>query len=83
VADFLSKRNFGRHVRSMRLLYAERQAALVEAASQQLSDLLEVEPSDAGMHLVGWLTEGVDDQKVAAVAAVHRLEPQPISAHSA
>jgi GntR family transcriptional regulator/MocR family aminotransferase len=82
VADFMTDGHFGRHIRRMRLLYAERQAALVEAASQQLSGLLEVRPSEAGMHLVGWLPEGVDDQTVAEVAAGRGLEAPPLSAHS-
>jgi GntR family transcriptional regulator / MocR family aminotransferase len=82
VADFMMEGHFGRHIRRMRLLYAERQAALVEAASQQLSGLLEVRSSDAGMHLVGWLPEGVDDQTIAEVAAGRGLEVPPLSAHS-
>jgi GntR family transcriptional regulator / MocR family aminotransferase len=83
VADFMAEGHFGRHIRRMRLLYAERQAALVEAASRQLSGLLEVQPSDAGMHLIGWLPEGVDDQKVAEAAASHGLEAPPLSFHNA
>jgi len=83
VAAFMVEGHFDRHIRRMRVLYAERQAALVEAASQRLSGLLEVRPSDAGMHLIGWLPEGVDDGTIAEVAASHGLEVPPLSAHSA
>jgi GntR family transcriptional regulator/MocR family aminotransferase len=53
VTDFMTGGHFGRHIRRMRLLYAERQTALVEAASQQLSGLLEVRPSEACISSAG------------------------------
>ena len=63
----------------MRLLYAERQAALVEAASHQLSGLLEVRPSAAGMHLVAWLPEGVGDVAVAERCADAGISAPPLT----
>jgi GntR family transcriptional regulator / MocR family aminotransferase len=62
----------------MRLLYAERQAALVEAA-RPLSDWLDVRPSEAGMHLLGWLPRGSDDQATAQLAARHEVITHPLS----
>jgi len=44
----------------MRMLYAERQAALVEAARRELGGLIEVRPAEAGMHVVGWLRAGLN-----------------------
>ena len=55
LTDFLDEGHFGRHIRRMRELYAERQAALVSAAAQELKGLLEVHANEAGMYLIGWL----------------------------
>ena len=68
LTDFITEGHFLRHVRRMRALYAERQAVLVQAAGRELNGLLDVPPMGAGMHLVGWLRDGVDDRAAAARA---------------
>jgi GntR family transcriptional regulator/MocR family aminotransferase len=70
VAEFLAEGHFGRHIRRMRTLYAERQAMLLGAARREWGGLLDVSGSDAGMHLVGWLPNGVDDRAVSRRAAL-------------
>jgi GntR family transcriptional regulator / MocR family aminotransferase len=70
--------HFTRHIRRMRRLYAERQAALVETA-RSLSDWLDVRPSEAGLHLLGWLPGGSDDQAIAQLAARHLVITHPLS----
>jgi GntR family transcriptional regulator/MocR family aminotransferase len=80
LAEFITEGHFARHIRRMRLLYAERQAALVEA-SRPLSAWLDVRPSEAGMHLLGWLPGGSDDQAVAQLAARHQVIAHPLSRH--
>jgi GntR family transcriptional regulator/MocR family aminotransferase len=67
-AEFLDAGHFARHVRRMRSLYAERQAALVDAANRELRGALAVAPAEAGMHLVGWLPDG-DDCAASSLAA--------------
>ena len=79
LADFIEEGHFARHVRRMRALYAARQEVLVEAARRDLRGLLEVEPSDAGLHLVGWLPAGRDDREAARAAEAHGVEAQPLS----
>jgi GntR family transcriptional regulator / MocR family aminotransferase len=79
LADFIEEGHFARHVRRMRALYSARQEVLVEAARRDLRGLLEVEPSDAGLHLVGWLPEGRDDREAARAAEAHGVEAQPLS----
>ncbi|MEO5950889.1 MAG: PLP-dependent aminotransferase family protein [Chloroflexia bacterium] len=61
LTDFIEEGHFARHIRRMRSLYAERQAVLVEEAGKKLGGLLEVRPADAGMHLIGWLVNGMVD----------------------
>jgi len=82
LADFIREGHFARHIRRMRVLYAERQAALVEAARRELAGLLDVRPAEAGMHLVGWLPAGIDDVTAAQRAAAHGVDVQPLSLYS-
>ncbi|MEM1177670.1 MAG: PLP-dependent aminotransferase family protein [Acidobacteriota bacterium] len=69
VADFLDGGHFDRHIRRMRVLYAERQAALADAAGSYLGGALDLQSSPTGLHDVGWLGPGLDDRRVAAAAA--------------
>jgi GntR family transcriptional regulator/MocR family aminotransferase len=81
LAEFIADGHLARHIRRMRSLYAERHASLVALAQRHLSGLLEVRPSEAGMHLVGWLPEGVDDRAVAQAASAAGLETTALSLH--
>jgi GntR family transcriptional regulator/MocR family aminotransferase len=82
LADFISDGHFARHIRRMRALYAERQAILVEAAAHELSGLLDVRGAEAGMHLVGWLPEGMNDVEASRRAAVNAVVAPPLSMYS-
>lgn len=79
LADFILEGHFVRHIQRMRALYRRRQMALVRAAERELADLLEVRPADAGMRLMGWLPDGVDDVAASAMAAEHGVEAPPLS----
>jgi GntR family transcriptional regulator/MocR family aminotransferase len=80
VCDFISEGHFARHIRRMRALYAERRATLVSSLRRELGDSIEIAPSSAGMHLVAWLPEGVDDRTVAREADARGVQAQPLSA---
>ena len=82
LADFIAEGNFARHVRRMRALYASRQEALVEAAKQELSGLLNIGPAEAGMHLVGSLPWGADDREASRRATSYGVEAPPVSAYA-
>jgi GntR family transcriptional regulator / MocR family aminotransferase len=82
LAAFLAEGHFARHLRRMRALYARRQQALVDAARRELGGLLHVPPADAGMHLVGWLPEGMDDDAVSRRAAAQGIAATPLSAYA-
>lgn len=82
LAEFISEGHFARHVRRMRQLYEKRQNILVSECRKHLEGLLEVEKADAGMHLVGWLAEGVDDQIISEKAAARKLKLAPVSSYS-
>ncbi len=76
LTDFIVEGHFTRHLRRMRTLYAERRAALLTAAR----DLpLDIYAPEAGIHCVGWLPAGMDDQTLVRQGAAHNLDLTPIS----
>jgi GntR family transcriptional regulator/MocR family aminotransferase len=81
LAEFIQAGHLDRHVRRMRVTYAERQAVLVEAVKQYLTGYLDVEPSGSGLHLVGWLPDGLNDRLVSREAAAHGVDVWPLSLH--
>lgn len=82
LADFMEEGFFSRHIRRMRILYAERQARLVEAARRELAGLLDIRPAEAGMHLVGYLPGDSDDQRVAHRVLAAGIYTPPLSAYA-
>jgi GntR family transcriptional regulator/MocR family aminotransferase len=86
LTDFIEEGHYGRHVRRMRLVYAERQAALVAAASAHLAQWVDVRPAPAGMHLVGWLRSevarrGVTDRVLSEIALASSVVTTPLSSY--
>lgn len=82
LADFIGEGHFGRHLRRMRALYEERQAALLELGRPALAEYLELEPSEAGLHLVGWLPRGVDGQRAVAALRAAGVDAQALSRYA-
>jgi GntR family transcriptional regulator / MocR family aminotransferase len=82
LADFIEEGRFTLHIWRMRKLYGSRQSLLLEAASAELSGLLEIQESEAGMHLVGWLPPEVNDREATRVASKHNVLALPFSAFS-
>lgn len=82
LADFINEGHFARHIRRMRTLYAERQAMLVETARREMDNLIEINPHEAGIHLVGWLADGIDDRKASEAAANEGVEAHALSSFS-
>jgi len=81
LTDFISEGHFGRHIRRMRALYAERQAMLMDAVTRELAGLLSIAAAESGMHLIGWLPAGVDDTVAARHAADYDVVVPPLSAY--
>jgi GntR family transcriptional regulator / MocR family aminotransferase len=67
-ADFLSTGEFDRHLRRMRPIYRARRDALLAALARHLPELEPVGIA-AGLHLVAWLPEALDEEAVIAAAA--------------
>jgi GntR family transcriptional regulator/MocR family aminotransferase len=66
----------------MRTLYVERQGALVEAAQTHLAGLLDLSPTEAGLHMMGWLPEGSDDEAVARHLLTQGIDAPPLASYS-
>jgi len=83
-ADFLHRGEFDRHLRRMRPLYRRRRDALLAALGERLPEL---EPAGiaAGLHLVAYLPDHLDEGAVERAAAergvaVYGLRPYRLSA---
>ncbi|MEP6901287.1 MAG: PLP-dependent aminotransferase family protein [Actinomycetota bacterium] len=81
LADFISEGHFARHLRRMRTLYEKRQHFLVAESEKELGGLLKISKAQSGMHLIGWLAEGLNDQEVTEKAAESQLNLTPLSSY--
>ena len=70
--EFLAEGHLDRHRRRMRLRYAARRAALIEALAEELPDA-KVRGIAAGLHVTVELSADVDEAAVVAAAAARRI----------
>jgi GntR family transcriptional regulator/MocR family aminotransferase len=82
LCDFITEGHFGRHLRRMREVYAERLSVLLECAQQSLTGLLEISGVEAGLQTAGWLSGGIDSELAAAAASKRDVEVTPLSRYS-
>ncbi|MBL4784237.1 MAG: PLP-dependent aminotransferase family protein, partial [Cohaesibacteraceae bacterium] len=73
LAEFIENGHFSTHIRKMRLIYAERQDAIVSAIRKNLDDIIEISPGQAGLNVIGWFREICDD-----LQAVQRMKSNGI-----
>jgi GntR family transcriptional regulator/MocR family aminotransferase len=78
-ADFLVEGHFATHLRRMRALYLEQQETLRREVEQSLAAWVDLDASPAGMHLVAYLHEGLDDREASLAAARRGVEAVPLS----
>ena len=67
LADFIGRGELDRHLRRMRPIYRGRRDALLRAMARHLPALEPVGAS-AGLHVLAWLPDGVDEAAVLAAA---------------
>src|SRR3954453_2456820 len=82
VAEFIEEGYFATHIRRMRRIYAERHAALYEAAQRSLVGLLEIVPAESGLHTIGNLPSTISEVAAARAAAVRDIVVSPIARFS-
>jgi GntR family transcriptional regulator/MocR family aminotransferase len=78
LADFIGEGHFARHIRRMRLIYAERRNALIENLHDHFGSLAEITGAEAGMHL-SVVLHGIPDQELSVRGARENLWLAPLS----
>jgi GntR family transcriptional regulator / MocR family aminotransferase len=82
LTDFITEGHFGRYLRRVREVYAERLSVLLEEARLRLAGLLEISSVEAGLQTVGWLCGGIDAESAAAVAEKRNVDVTPVDRYS-
>ena len=82
LTDFITLGHFGRHLRRMREVYAERLSVLLEEARVRLAGLLEISSIEAGLQTAGWLCGGLNAESAAAAAARRNVDVTPLGHYS-
>lgn len=81
LCDFMVEGHFGRHVRRMRELYAERLGALLENGTRRFAGLLEITGVEAGLQTAGLLAPGLDAEAVAQAARARDVQVTPLGSY--
>jgi GntR family transcriptional regulator / MocR family aminotransferase len=81
LGEFINEGHFGRHLRRMREIYAERLGVLIEAARERLTGLLEISAVEAGLQTVGWLRGGIRSGSAAEAAEERGVDVIPVSVY--
>ena len=79
LCDFITEGHFGRHLRRMREIYAERLSVLLEGAREHLAGLLEIAGVEAGLQTAGLLCRGIDSRSAARAATQRHVDTIPLS----
>lgn len=81
LCDFITAGHFGRHLRRMREVYADRRGVLLEEAERRLNGLLEIAGVEAGLQTAGWLAPGITGVAATRAAAAQQVDVVPLSAY--
>jgi len=79
VADFIAEGHFSRHLKRMRLLYAERRAVAQRVFQEVLGDRIRIDLQPGGLHMLLKLADHEDDVKLAEQARAAGLALLPLS----
>jgi GntR family transcriptional regulator / MocR family aminotransferase len=78
LADFIGDGHFARHIRRMRMVYAERRNALIENLHKYFGPGIEITGAETGMHF-SMVLNGMPDQEIRDRAAEKNLWLVPLS----
>ncbi|RWE75990.1 PLP-dependent aminotransferase family protein, partial [Mesorhizobium sp.] len=79
LADFITEGHMSRHLKRMRRIYAQRRQLFRDIVTERLRDEITLSPAEAGIQVVGYLREGIDDIKVSQAAAKRAINVSPLS----
>jgi GntR family transcriptional regulator/MocR family aminotransferase len=74
LCDFITDGHFARHLRRMRILYADRLEILMDGAKQHLCGLLEISNVRAGLYTIGYLKNGMTSPQAEKLAKARGIE---------
>lgn len=81
IARFIEAGELERHLARVRRVYRARRDALTAALREELGDIAQIGPAEAGMHLLATLPEGTDDVTLSERARAHGLAIAALSPH--
>ena len=81
LAQFMRDGRFAEHIRKMRRVYRDRRDALMDCLHQRCKGLLQPQETDAGMHLLTRLPDGVSDQSAHERLLQAGIESLPLSVY--
>ena len=81
LSRFMDDGRFVEHIRKMRRVYRERRDILFDCLTKDCADSLEPQPTDAGMHMLAWLKNGMDDQAAHLAMLEVGIESLPLSVY--
>ena len=79
LADFIEEGHFARHIRRMRMHYAELRHILADSLRQTFGDALKIVGDEAGMHVTVIPQNKCDDEEAAKRAPQYSLSLWPLS----
>ena len=82
LAAFMADGHYARHLRRMRLRYAERSAALTRALQERFGQRIELTAPAGGLTLVARFPGHADDTELVSRARAEGLAPSALSAHA-
>jgi GntR family transcriptional regulator / MocR family aminotransferase len=74
LAAFIGEGHFDRHLQRMNIIYHQRLQALSESVGSELRGYIDLETANGGLHAVGWLARGLNEDVVANGAARAGIE---------
>ena len=81
MSQFMDDGRFVEHIRKMRRAYRSRRNTLFKCLKSECHGLLEPQPTDAGMHMVAWLKNNLDDNVVHQALLDAGIESLPLSVY--
>jgi GntR family transcriptional regulator/MocR family aminotransferase len=81
VCDFITEGHFARHLRHLRYAYGRRWAVLVAALDAELGERVRFVRAPAGLHVMLYLPEGMDETAVVQGAAQQGVTVYPGAAY--
>jgi len=79
IADFIAEGHFSRHLKKMRLLYAQRRALTSRVFQEMLGERIRIDLQPGGLHILAKLADHEDDFTLAARARSAGLALHPLS----